>query len=186
MFDRFAKEKNDFLSKKDKSRKGSIDKGILKLVDKINASKEFYTTSSCSGRILVIEKKSDSKKDAEWLFISHEKVKSSKIIKTLKKKIEFPIFFKQESFILHVACRNIECAKSFLDNARTLFKKAGIISVNDKKVMVEVVGTEKIETIVTDKSFVADEKFIEKLVEYSNINMDKNKKNIGKFLKIIK
>ena len=44
----FDKEKKEFLSKKDKSRKGSIDNKIKKLVNKINSLPDFYTTSSCS------------------------------------------------------------------------------------------------------------------------------------------
>ena len=44
MFDNFQKEKSDFLSKKDKSKKGSIDKHIVKLVNSINSKEDFYTT----------------------------------------------------------------------------------------------------------------------------------------------
>ena len=36
MFDRFNKEKSDFLKKKDKSKKGSIDKDAIKLYLKEN------------------------------------------------------------------------------------------------------------------------------------------------------
>jgi len=49
----FQKHKKDFLNKKDKSKKGSIDGEIKKLVDKINSLENYYTTSSCSGRILI-------------------------------------------------------------------------------------------------------------------------------------
>ena len=37
MFDYFAKEKSDFLKKKDKIKKGSVDKDVLKLVNEINS-----------------------------------------------------------------------------------------------------------------------------------------------------
>ena len=133
--------------------------------------------------MLLIEKKSDSKKEAEWLFVSHEKIKSKDVIKALNKRISFPVYFKQEPFILHVACRNLPFAKSFLENARKLFKKAGIISINEKKVMVEVTGAERVETIVADVDFKVSDDFIKKLVFYANKNMEKNKKNIGRFLK---
>ncbi len=59
----FQKEKQDFLSKKGKSRKGGIDKEIRPLVDLINSFGEYYTTSSCSGRILLIEIANPNKKN---------------------------------------------------------------------------------------------------------------------------
>ena len=39
--------------KQDLSRKGSIDRPIADLVEYINSQDNYYTTSSCSGRILV-------------------------------------------------------------------------------------------------------------------------------------
>ncbi len=65
----FEKEKKDCLSKIDKSKKGSIDKKIKELVDLINSLKDYYTTSSCSGRILLIKRpKSGKKCDVDFLF----------------------------------------------------------------------------------------------------------------------
>lgn len=51
---RFAEEKLRVLSDKtDLSRKGSIDAPIQDLVGCLNASDHYYTTSSCSGRIVL-------------------------------------------------------------------------------------------------------------------------------------
>ena len=51
----FEQQKKTVLSKLDKSKKGSIDKGILKLVNTINKNSNYYTTSTCSGRIILLE-----------------------------------------------------------------------------------------------------------------------------------
>ena len=64
MYEYFLKEKSGFLSKKDKSRKGHIDKDIAKILSKINSKKDYYTTSSCSGRIVLLEKLSNKKSDS--------------------------------------------------------------------------------------------------------------------------
>ena len=53
--DFFEKEKQDFLSKKDKSKKGSIDDGIIGLINLINSKSDYYTTSSCAGRIVLLD-----------------------------------------------------------------------------------------------------------------------------------
>mgnify|MGYP001607554832 CR=1 FL=1 len=42
MFNYFAKEKTDFLKKKDKSKKGSIDKDAVKIVNAFNSKNDYY------------------------------------------------------------------------------------------------------------------------------------------------
>ena len=53
--DIFARQKEQSLSSADQSRKGSIDSEIVNLVNYINASDRYFTTSSCSGRIIIFE-----------------------------------------------------------------------------------------------------------------------------------
>ena len=50
----FEKQKVKSLSSIDNSKKGSVDSRIIGLVDFINGSNDFFTTSSCSGRLAVI------------------------------------------------------------------------------------------------------------------------------------
>ena len=88
MFDYFSKEKSDFLKKKDKSKKGCVDKDIKEIADEINSKKDYYTTSSCSGRIVLLEMKSKRKDECNWIFANHDKVdfnEMNKIIKNYKK-----------------------------------------------------------------------------------------------------
>lgn len=51
----FMQQKEQCLSGVDLSRKGSVDAPILDLVNFINAQPDFFTTSSCSGRIIVVD-----------------------------------------------------------------------------------------------------------------------------------
>ncbi len=52
--DKFSKRKNDVLSKLDKSSKNGWDRRIRDLCEKINALKNYYTTSSCAGRVVLM------------------------------------------------------------------------------------------------------------------------------------
>ena len=82
MTDRFDKRKKDVLSKLDKSHKNEWDEKIKKLCDKINAEKRYYTTSSCSGRaILMIEQ--DRKDKNLFISVYHDKIS----LKQLKKDL---------------------------------------------------------------------------------------------------
>ena len=192
MFDHFSKEKSDFLRKMDKSKKGCIDMDAVKLVNEINSKKDFYTTSSCSGRIVLLEMESKRKDECSWIFAKHGKIKLNEIQNTLKKykqknkNQQNQVHFKQQPIILHAACRNLDAANRLIDAARKVFKRSGIISINEKKAVVEIIGNERIETIIADKNFAADENYIKNLVKYANENFAENKRKSKKLLKILK
>lgn len=50
----FSAQKKVAFSGQDLSRKGSVDEPIVELVDFINSLDNYFTTSSCSGRIVVL------------------------------------------------------------------------------------------------------------------------------------
>ena len=182
-FDYFSKEKADFLKKKDKSKKGHVDRDIINLLNAINSKKDYYTTSSCSGRIVLLEKLSNKKNEARWLFAKHNKIKFNELIKNFKKsRIKNEIWFKQEPIILHVRCRDLQSAKKLLDVSRKIFKRAGIISLSEKKIIIEIIGSERTDTIIADKNFAADEKYLKNLIKYANMNFVENKRKSEKFL----
>ena len=81
--DNFFQRKKDILSKLDKSAKKSWDKKILNLCNKINKSNNYYTTSSCSGRIVLMI---DSEKKGEGLFIwvSHDLINLKELNEVLE------------------------------------------------------------------------------------------------------
>ena len=68
----FDNEKKNTLSKLDKSTKGSIDEPILPVLDLINDMEDYYTTSSCSGRIMIFEP--SGQRHVDWLHVTHEKI----------------------------------------------------------------------------------------------------------------
>jgi len=51
----FRKQKLSCLSKIDLSKKGSIDEAVADVVVSINRLDQYFTTSSCSGRIYIYE-----------------------------------------------------------------------------------------------------------------------------------
>jgi len=68
----FLKQKSDFLKKIDKSKKKTIDKEIIPLIKSINKKPNYYTTSSCSGRIVVLKKGLQKKRGTKWLSIKKQ------------------------------------------------------------------------------------------------------------------
>ena len=180
----FNTNKKNYLKKIDKSQKGEIDKQIKPLIKLINSKKDYYTTSSCAGRILLIEISKPRKTASKWLFTSHNKVtfKQIKNIKLTKKNI----WFKQEPFILHVMCRDLQSAQKLVNIARFVgFKRSGIQSI--KSNFVEISSSEFLDTIIAKngKWLIGDD-YLKILIKEANKKLSENKNKIKKFYNKIK
>ncbi|MEK6873610.1 MAG: hypothetical protein AABW91_02100 [Nanoarchaeota archaeon] len=182
--DNFTFRKENQLKKDDKSLKGNWDKKILNLCDKINKSKDYYTTSSCSGRILVlIDYK--VKRDDLFLFCSHDLI-SFDILKDglnkIKSKTGKLIYFRQDPCILHIACKNLEKAQEIHDLAKDAgWKRCGIIA-SKKRFVVELNATQRIEMPIINKNeILIDDKFLKVLVEEANRKLKNSWELIERF-----
>jgi len=182
----FQKRKKATLSKIDKSSKKSWDEKVVSLCKKINLLENFYTTSSCSGRIVLII---DNTKKSPGLFIKvwHEKINFEQLKKNLNEiNKNGTVKFKQEPCILHVACRNLCDAQKLLDKAKLAgWKKSGIIASKNRFV-VELNSTEKLEfPIIKNSKTLVDNEFLKIIVKKSNENLKKSWKKIEKLKNIL-
>jgi len=184
----FSQRKKDILSKFDKSSKGSWDKGILELCKKINSSDDYYTTSSCSGRaVLMLDE--EKKKKGLFLKIYHDVISFDQLKKDLNEVLEFPpaqpknliIKFKMEPCILHVACRDLNCAQKLFDKAKFAgWKKSGIMT-GKNHIMLELNSTEKLEfPIISLGEILVDDKFLKIIVKETNRKLEKSWEKIKK------
>ncbi len=157
----FTNEKKMYLSKQDKSKKGDIDEKVIPLLKKINAHDNYYTTSSCSGRVYLWTG-TGKKNETQWLKVSHD------LIDTHFFDIQpMPgvVWLRVESFILHVVCKDLDAAKALLEKAHLIYKKSCILSASNK-ILVEIRGSEIIEMpLYIDGSliFTGDLSFLAKL-----------------------
>ncbi|MEK6885416.1 MAG: tRNA wybutosine-synthesizing 3 family protein [Nanoarchaeota archaeon] len=183
----FQRRKTDCLSKDDKSSIGSWDKPIVKLCEKINKKKEFYTLSSCSGRIVLV-KNLDKKQPNMFVFRSHEKVSFQELKKKLleAEKNKESLIFKQEPPILHICCAKLEGAEEFLEKARESgWKNSGIMSTRGR-IVLELRSTEYLALPIMEKGrLLVDDEFLKILVRESNKRMEKSWEKINRFERII-
>ncbi|OYT36559.1 hypothetical protein B6U91_00985 [Candidatus Pacearchaeota archaeon ex4484_71] len=186
----FDKRKEDILGKQDKSSKGSWDKKIVPLCERINELKNYYTTSSCSGRILLIR---DSVKKTYGLFLKvHHDVLSFEsfkedLVEISKIETKNVVNFKQEPCALHVACRTLEDAQKLVDVARSVgWKKSGIIS-SSKRFVVEMFGSSKLEfPLLKEGKILAEDIFLREVLSRANINLEKSWEEINLLFEKIK
>lgn len=136
----FANEKKMYLAKQDKSKKGDIDEKVIPLLKTINATENYYTTSSCSGRVYLWTG-TGKKNETEWIKVSHDVIDESFF------DFQSPsglVWLRVEAFILHVACKNLAAANALLEKAHTIYKKSCILSASNK-IIVEIRGSELVE-----------------------------------------
>ena len=183
-FDRSKKSVLDKLFKPDKSRKGDVDVDAVPVIDVLNSLDDFYTTSSCGGRIsLFYESLSRKKKDSGWLFVKHGLVSFDEIKKVFINVKDETVWFRQEAPIFHVACRDLDSANLLLEISRNLgFKRSGIIGVS-RRFMVEIVFNDKMDVPLArnGKVFLFDD-YLEFLVETANQKFLFNKNLIFRFV----
>ncbi len=195
-FDRFDKRKKDVLLKLDKSNKSSWDVKIKKLCDKINASDGYYTTSSCSGRVVLMI---EQEKKGRGLFLSvyHDAVSLEQLKEDLDKILSpssnpptthpQSVKFKLEPCILHVACRSLEDAEEIYDRAKLAgWKKSGIIGMRNG-FTAELGATDRLEfPIIHEGKVLVSDEFLKIVAEESNAKLKKCWKKIEKLEKEIK
>ena len=171
--------------------KEKVDEKVLPIVNKINGLADYFTTSSCSGRIVLLEIPSFGKKrKAKFLGKWHRKVKLEEIEKALKKAKEGEIWFLVQSPIIHVSTISMENAKKLLTIAnQSGFKYSSIKALNGR-VVVEILSTERIDTpLGKDGKIYGNNEYLKILVDIANemiSRMDKKLKRLERNLDILK
>ncbi len=187
MIDNFAFKKNQQLIKKDKSLKNSIDEKIKTLCNKINSKENYYTTSSCSGRILLLF---DSKLKRNDLFIKvwHDLINFKELKKELNKiNSKKLVYFKQDPVILHASCKTLKDAQNLIDFAikKAGWKRCGIINLR-KRIVVELNSTEKLEfPIMNKRRILVNDVFLKFIVKKANKKLRSSWEKIKKLAKLV-
>ena len=183
----FERRKEDCLKKDDKSSIGEIDLPIKGLCEKINKNSDYYTLSSCSGRIVLL-KNLEKKQAGMFVFRTHDKVSFKELKNQLdgaSKKKE-SLIFKQETCILHVCCKTIEDAEKLLNKSRESgWKNSGIMNISGR-IVLELRSTEYLALPIMIKGKVlVDDSYLKILISESNKRMEKTWEKINKLEKII-
>ena len=185
----FLQSKESVLSKLDKSSIGKWDKKIIPICKKINEKENYYSSSSCSGRIIIMIDQ-EKKGEGLFLFTTHETVKfeelKKEIEKILKSSNKKNIKFKTEAPILHIVCLNIEDAEKLYTLAKLSgFKKSGIISFG-RKIVLEINSGEKIEFPLIQKGkLLVKDNFLKIALKESNEKLKKGWEKLEKLTKLL-
>jgi len=172
--------KNTFLKAK---KDGKMDKGFIPLCDFLTKSEDYFSASSCAGRITLVgldlrESKKESAFHRKW----HRKVKFDEVKEGIDSYDGEVLWFKQEPLIFHLGSNTLENSKKILVACEKAgVKRSGIKVAKEGKFIIEIVGTHQINTPVRENGETKiDDSFLKYLVEKANQKFDKNNANLKK------
>ncbi len=164
-------------------REGKTDDDISDLVDLINANEDLYTTSSCAGRIAVLQTpREHDKLKSKWLGKWHREITLQDLQEALKKHDRYVAYLQSECPILHIVARTLESAEKILFAAQQSgFKRSGIQAVNPERVLVEVCSTEMLEVPLAEGGKrLVDDIYLDYLVNIANIKFNSGRKKLAR------
>jgi len=159
-----------------------VDERAKPIIDKINSLFDYFTTSSCSGRIVLLEIPSAGRKrKARFLGKWHEEVKIENVMEAIKKARHGEIWFLVQSPIFHVSTISIKNARILLNAAiQSGFKYSSIKALNGK-IVVEILSTEKMDVPVgKDGNLYVSKEYMEMLVNISNMLLRRMHKKLSR------
>lgn len=182
----FKRWKVQCLSKADLSRKGSVDEDVLEIVQLLNGQEQFFTTSSCAGRIILLDGSVNGsevqKQNCCWLLVTHKACVKDDVIVALQ-KAKGDAILKFEPLVLHVQCRQLQDAQILHSVAiDSGFRNSGITVGKRGKTMLAVRSTHGLEVPLSHQGkLMVTEEYINFLLKIANQKMEENKKRIERF-----
>jgi len=147
-----------------------LDSKIKPVLDIINNSDEYYTSSSCAGRIVLLEIPSiGDKKRARFLGKWHDTIKPKDVFSAAKKARNGILWLLAQSPIIHVAASSSDAADKLVKTAVAGGFKNTAFKFTKKKIIVEVCSTERLDApIGRDGNLFCSGEYLQLLVDIAN------------------
>ena len=167
-------------------KEAKADAPIIPLLEFIASTKNFYTSSSCSGRIMLLGiPKNGTKKDSFFHSKWHRTIELEELLEALKKPSKGVLWLKAEPFILHIGTHSIDYANIVLESMKESgVKRGGIMLAQKEKVMLELIGTQTISLPIREENkMLVDEDYLKYVFEIANQKTKTNYEMLAKLEK---
>lgn len=182
----FNQNKKIALDKLKKAKlENKVDKDIIPIIDLLNSYEEYYTSSSCFGRIVLLELPSiGDKKNAKFLGKWHRTIKEKELLDAFKNASKGQIWFLAQAPIIHLFSKDLDSGDKLVKKAVSCgFKNSGFRSIK-KNIVIEITSTERIDCpLGIDNRFYEEDDFITLLVNSANKVIKRSTKKLQKFKK---
>ena len=156
---------------------GKADEKMLSLCNYINSTRDFFTSSGCAGRIMLLGLYGKGTKEESYFHRKwHRAVKFAELWDGLAAKSKGTLWFKMEPFIIHIGTHDIGNTNLLLDVMRNAgVKRGGIIVAKKGKCIAEFVGTQNISLPVKKGAKILIEKqYLKQILDEANSKLKKN------------
>ncbi|XP_036939416.1 tRNA wybutosine-synthesizing protein 3 homolog isoform X2 [Acanthopagrus latus] len=155
----FVQWKRQCLSRLDLSKKASVDEHIEHVVSLLNSCEQYFTTSSCSGRIILIDG----------------------VCAVARSSGEAVLKF--EPFVLHAQCRRLDDAQLLHSVAiNSGFRNSGLTVSKTGKIITAVRNTHGLEVPLSHEGkLLVEHEYISFLTQIANQKMEENHRRIHRF-----
>ena len=166
-------------------REGKVDEDIIDLLLLINSIRGIHTTSSCSGRIGIIEEPAlGAKPLSRWLIKVHREMTFEEAKKALEKAREGLIFLKSQPPIFHVVAEDLERAKKLHELGLASGFKYTTFKVISSRYLVEINATEYLTApLGRDGKIMASDEYLRFALEIGNSMLRRSKGRLPRLMK---
>jgi tRNA wybutosine-synthesizing protein 3 len=168
-------------------REKKIDPLMIPISQYLAKTTDYFTTSTCSGRITLMDlEKNEKKREGAFYRKWHRKVKFSEMWKGIEEHAHTGnLWFKQDAFVYVIGMRTLEQAKKIIAVCQKAgIKRYGVHHFEEGKVLMEIFGTHSMSVPLTEgKKRLADKEYVKKILQIANRKWDANEKKRKAFEK---
>ena len=157
-----------------------VDEDIIDILDILNKNKNIFTTSSCSGRAVIIEVPyPGAKPGARFLGKWHKRVEKEDVYRSLESARGGFLMFMVHPPIIHAVVGDPLTGEKLVKAALSSgFKNSGMRGIKGK-IVVELRSTERMDVLIgKDRELLVDDRYIEVLCEMANLMLEKGKRKL--------
>lgn len=157
-------------------KQGKMDPQMISLCEFVANTQSYFTSSCCSGRIILLEKRGKKKTETFFHRKWHREISPEELVEGFNAKTSGQIWLRVDPFILHIGCRDLGCARNALWAMKNAgVKRGGIMVAQDGKYMIELQGTEIISMLIkSGNEKLVDEKYLRGITPIANKMLREN------------
>jgi tRNA wybutosine-synthesizing protein 3 len=165
-----------------------VDEGIVPILNLINSMDGFYTSSSCAGRIVLLEiPRIGDKRGATFLGVWHRAIQPEELTDAAAHATKGLLWLLAQAPILHIGVQTPELADHMIKTAVSSGFKNSATKSTTKKIIIEICSTERLDSpIGRDGSLFCEKEYLSLLVDIANEVIKRSKEKLERFEKNLK
>lgn len=171
-------------------REKKIDPLMMPFSQFAAKTKHFFTTSTCSGRITLMDlNENESKKENVFYRKWHSAVKFSDVWSAIEAyENKGNLWLRQDAFVYVIGTHDLEHAKLIIRACQEAgVKRYGVHHFEDEKILMEIFGTQNMSIPLSTKGkFLANKDAVKEWVKIANRKWKQNESKRKQFEKILR